>query len=123
MRAFNIWNMIKKKLRKPARSVCFGISLMRFLLLFVLMLYSVVLLAQDGNSGIAEATGKVKGYFNTGTNLMYAIGAVMGLVGAVKVFQKWNGGEQDTSKSASSWFGSCVFLVIVASVLKSFFGV
>jgi hypothetical protein len=79
--------------------------------------------AQDGNAGINEATMRVRSYFATGTNLMYAIGAIVGLVGAVKVYQKWNSGDPDTGKVAASWFGSCVFLVIVATVLKSFFGV
>jgi hypothetical protein len=80
-------------------------------------------MAQDGNAGINQATTQVKSYFNTGTNLMYAIGAIVGLVGAIKVYKKWNDGEHDTGKVASSWFGSCIFLVIVATVLKSFFGV
>lgn len=79
--------------------------------------------AQDGNAGINEATGKVVGYFDSGTSLMYAIGAIVGLVGAVKVYGKWNAGEPDTSKVATAWFGSCIFLVVVATVLKSFFGV
>lgn len=80
-------------------------------------------MAQDGNAGINQATTQVKSYFDTGTNLMYAIGAIVGLVGAIKVYKKWNDGEHDTGKVASSWFGSCIFLVIVATVLKSFFGV
>jgi hypothetical protein len=79
--------------------------------------------SQDGNAGINEATNQVKSYFATGTNLMYAIGAIIGLVGAIKVYKKWNDGEHDTGKVASSWFGSCIFLVVVATVLKSFFGV
>jgi len=79
--------------------------------------------AQDGNAGINEATARVRSYFATGTTLMYAIGAVLGLVGAVKVFQKWNSGDPDTGKVAAAWFGSCVFLVIVATVLQSFFGI
>jgi len=79
-------------------------------------------LAQDGNAGIQEATDQVKSYFDTGCNLMYAIGAVSGIIGAVKVYQKWNQGDHDTSKVAAAWFGSCIFLVIVATVLKSFFG-
>ncbi|RBQ06800.1 DUF4134 domain-containing protein [Pedobacter miscanthi] len=100
----------------------------KFLLLaYVLCTYqflcAVPLFAQDGNAGIQEATNKVVGYFDTGCDLMYAIGAVMGIIGAVKVFNKWNAGEPDTSKVASAWFGSCVFLVIVATVLKSFFGI
>ncbi len=78
--------------------------------------------AQNGNAGIDEATNQVKSYFDSGCNLMYAIGAVIGIIGAVKVYQKWNSGDHDTSKVAAAWFGSCVFLVIVATVLKSFFG-
>lgn len=94
-----------------------GLSLVVFLLTVTLSE------AQDGNAGINEATMRVRSYFTTGTNLMYAIGAVLGLVGAVKVFQKWNSGDPDTGKVAAAWFGSCVFLVIVATVLRSFFGI
>ncbi|TCC88799.1 DUF4134 domain-containing protein [Pedobacter frigiditerrae] len=46
--------------------------------------------AQDGNAGIQEATNKVKGYFDTGCDLMYAIGAVVGIIGAVKVLCAMN---------------------------------
>jgi hypothetical protein len=100
------------------------VSFIRHVLVTIsLILISLPLFAQDGNSGITAATSQVKGYFSTGTSLMYAIGAIMGLVGAIKVFKKWNDGEHDTGKVASSWFGSCIFLVVVATVLKSFFGV
>lgn len=81
------------------------------------------LYAQDGTAGINEANTQVRSYFAAGTNLMYAIGAVVGLIGAVKVYQKWNSGDPDTSKVAAAWFGSCVFLVVVATVIRSFFGV
>ena len=79
--------------------------------------------AQDANAGINEANTKVRSYFAAGTNLMYAVGAILGLIGAVKVYQKWNSGDPDTGKVAAAWFGSCVFLVVVATVIKSFFGV
>lgn len=92
-------------------------------LLTAAVLLAAALYAQDGNAGIEEANTKVRSYFDSGTNLMYAIGAVVGLIGAVKVYQKWNSGDHDTGKVAAAWFGSCVFLVIVATVLKSFFGV
>ncbi|WP_026968189.1 DUF4134 domain-containing protein [Algoriphagus terrigena] len=92
--------------------------------LFMLFLFaSGMAAAQDGNAGINQATQQVRSYFQSGTNLMYAIGAIVGLVGAVKVFNKWNNGEPDTGKVAAAWFGSCVFLVVVATVLQSFFGI
>lgn len=97
----------------------------RVLLLSVLMIGCSVMeaVAQDGTAGINAATTQVKSYFSAGTSLMYAIGAIVGLVGAVKVYNKWNHGEPDTGKVAAAWFGSCVFLVVVATVIKSFFGV
>jgi len=79
--------------------------------------------AQDGIAGINEANQQVRSYFDAGTQLMYAIGAILGLIGAVKVYQKWNAGDPDTGKVAAAWFGSCVFLVVVATVIQSFFGV
>jgi len=90
--------------------------------LTVFIVTHVYTYAQDGNAGINEATTLVRGYFDTGCTLMYTIGAVVGLIGAVKVYQKWNSGDQDTSRVAASWFGSCIFLVVVATVLRSFFG-
>lgn len=79
-------------------------------------------MAQDGSAGINSATSQVKSYFDAGCSLMYAIGSVVGIIGAIRVFNKWNQGEPDTNKVAAAWFGSCVFLVVVATILKSFFG-
>jgi hypothetical protein len=88
-----------------------------------LMLFSIVMYAQDGSAGIQEANTKVRLYFKDGVSLMYAVGAIVGLIGAVKVYNKWNSGDPDTGRVAASWFGSCVFLVVVATVIKSFFGI
>ena len=54
---------------------------------------------------------------------MYAVGAIIGLIGAVKVYQKWSAGDHDTGKVAAAWFGACVFLVVVVTVIRAFFGI
>ena len=87
----------------------------------ILLFVRISLYAQDANAGINEANTKVRSYFQSGTNLMYAVGAI--LIGAVKVYQKWNAGDHDTGKTAAAWFGSCVFLVVVTTVIRSFFGI
>ena len=99
------------------------IGLMRAGAFVVSVICHIPLMAQDANAGINEANTKVRSYFASGTNLMYAVGALVGLIGAVKVYQKWNSGDPDTGKVAAAWFGSCVFLVVVATVIRSFFGV
>jgi hypothetical protein len=98
-------------------------NLKRVLGMGICILINIYVHAQDGNAGINEANAKVRSYFDSGTNLMYGVGAIVGLIGAVKVFQKWNAGDHDTGKVAAAWFGSCVFLVVVATVIRSFFGV
>jgi hypothetical protein len=77
----------------------------------------------DPLGGIAEATKQVSGYFGNAVYLMYAIGALAGIVGAVKTFNQWNSGDPHATKTAAAWFGSCLFLVVVASVLKLVFGI
>ena len=75
----------------------------------------------NGLAGINEATSMVTSYFEPGTKLIYAIGAVVGLIGGVKVYGKFSSGDPDTSKTAASWFGACIFLIVAATILRSFF--
>jgi len=49
------------------------------------LLCSIAARAQDGNAGINQANTMVRSYFATGVQLMYAIGAILGLIGAVRV--------------------------------------
>ncbi|MEK6494351.1 DUF4134 domain-containing protein [Myroides odoratimimus] len=87
-----------------------------------IVLNSLPLLAQgNGTAGITEATQMVTSYFDPATKLIYAIGAVVGLIGGVKVYNKFSSGDPDTSKTAASWFGACIFLIVAATILRSFF--
>ncbi|MDH6308839.1 hypothetical protein M2451_001498 [Dysgonomonas sp. PFB1-18] len=94
------------------------------LLLSMAMILAIAssLFAQgNGIGGITEATNMVTSYFEPGTKLIYAIGAVVGLIGGVKVYGKFSSGDPDTSKTAASWFGACIFLIVAATILRSFF--
>ena len=94
----------------------------RFFLAAMTLLVSVGACSQgNGIGGITEATNMVTSYFDPGTKLIYAIGAVVGLIGGVKVYSKFSSGDPDTSKTAASWFGACIFLIVAATILRSFF--
>ena len=75
----------------------------------------------DGSAGIAEATQMVTSYFDPATKLIYAVGAIIGLIGGVKVYSKFASGDPDTGKTAASWFGACIFLIVAPTILRSFF--
>ena len=50
-----------------------------------------------------------------------SIGAVVGLSCGVNADGKLSSGDPDTSKTAASWFGACIFLIVAATILRSFF--
>ena len=93
-----------------------------FLIAAILLLSISSAFAQgNGLSGINQATNMVTSYFDPATKLIYAIGAVVGLIGGVKFYSKFSSGDPDTSKTAASWFGACIFLIVAATILRSFF--
>lgn len=75
----------------------------------------------NGLAGINDATKMVTSYFDPGTKLVYAIGAVVGLIGGIKTYNKFSSGDPDTAKTAASWFCACIFLIVAATILRSFF--
>jgi len=81
--------------------------------------------AQDGNQGISQANTMTRSYYDTGTQLFYGVGGVLALIGAMRVYSLWNEqeGHGHAYKAASGWFGGCIFLVVVSTVIRSFFGV
>ena len=95
----------------------------KFIISAALMIAAPASALSQGNgiSGINEATSMVSSYFDPGTKLFYAICAVVGLIGGVKLYGKFSSGDPDTSNTAASWFGACIFLIVAATILRSFF--
>ena len=94
----------------------------KIMMLFLLTATAIGAYAQgNGIAGINEATKMVTSYFDPGTKLIYAVGAVVGVIGGIKVYNKFSSGDPDTSKTAASWFGACIFLIVAATILRSFF--
>lgn len=84
--------------------------------------FRLLIWAQDGNQGINDANTLVRGYYDTAVNLMYAIGGVVAIIGAIRVYTMWSNGDPHMGRVAAAWFSGCIFLVVVATVIKSFFG-
>ena len=52
------------------------------MMLAVLAAAGAAMAQGNGQAGITEATQLVTGYFDPGTKLVYAVGAIIGLIGA-----------------------------------------
>lgn len=93
-----------------------------FLAIAAAMAISVSANAQSGVNGLNTATSTLKTYVDPVTNITLVIGGIVGVVGAIRVYSKWNSGDQDINKELMGWGGSCVFLVVSSLVVKAFFG-
>lgn len=98
--------------------------LKKLLSALLVTIYSISIVnGQGGTVGINAATSSLTSYVDPISSLILAIGAVVGLIGGIRVYIKWNSGDQDINKELMSWGGSCLFLVLVSVVIKAFFGV
>jgi phage-related minor tail protein len=77
----------------------------------------------QGVQGITAAESSLLAYVDPVASLCLVIGAVVGLIGGIRVYIKWNSGDQDINKELMGWGGSCLFLVLVSVIIKAFFGV
>jgi hypothetical protein len=86
------------------------------------LLSPILTFAQNGVTGLNTATSTLQTYVDPVTNIALVIGGIVGIVGAIRVYSKWNSGDQDINKELMGWGGSCVFLVVSAVIIKAFFG-
>lgn len=98
-----------------------------FMTLALLILGSASLLAQRNiGSGSAALTGVETGltaYIQPITNICYIIAAIVAIVGGVQVYSKMTSGDPGAGKTAATWFGGAIFLILIPTIVTSLFGV
>lgn len=72
-------------------------------------------------TGLNKATEEVKGVFDTAVNLLYAVCAIMAIIGAFHVYSKWTSGDPDVTKAAAGWIGGLIFVGVAITVIKAVF--
>lgn len=90
---------------------------------FALLALGLTNFSAFASNGIDAGTAELRTYVASISSIILVIGAIVGLIGGVRVFIKWNNGDQDVNKAIMGWFGSCIFLVLVGGVIRAFFGV
>lgn len=105
------------------RIFCRNIPKKRLALIACLLLVCTIgVVAQTtGAAGFSAATKEIQSYQEPVKKLMYAIAAVIALVGAGTVYFKMNNGDQDVKKTIVLVIGGCVAMVAMAQALPAFF--
>lgn len=78
--------------------------------------------ALAGETAIGSAATDIKTkYFPMVKNLLMAIGGLVGLIGGIRIYNKWQNGDQDINKEILGWGGAAIFLVLVPTFVQAFF--
>ena len=98
-------------------------------LLFAIMLIGVMLfqpmLASAKCGGVdyswgADALSNAHDF--TVTMMLYAIAAIVAIIGALQIYIKMNTGEGDVTKSIMMLIGACLFMIGATILFPAFFG-
>lgn len=73
------------------------------------------------SDGLTKATEEVSGIFNTACNLLYAVCAIMAIIGAFHVYSKWTSGDPDVTKAAAGWIGGLIFVGVATTIINFVF--
>lgn len=88
----------------------------------MLLFFGTRTMLAEGADPFAAATGTIKGYQTSVQNLLYAIAAVIALVGAFNVYHKMTNGDQDVKKTIMLTLGGCIAMIALSQALPAFFG-
>lgn len=89
---------------------------------FIVLLAITPVFAQSGGSAaLGNAASTLTGYMADLKLLIYAIAAIVGTVGGIRIYNKWTNGDQDINKEIVGWGGACVFLLIVPTFIAAMF--
>lgn len=111
---------VKAKKKKP-----FYLQTKFLVALGIFLLASAEIYAQDhtqAQSTIGTTAGEIKNYATNVTKVVQAVGGIVGLIGAGRIYNKWTNGDQDINKEIVAWAGAAIFLMVAPSVITGFFG-
>ncbi len=92
-------------------------------MLLIMFTICLPMMAQEaeGITGFDTAVRIIGSYQPHVKKVIYAIAALVGLMGAASIYIKMNNGDQDIKKSLMMTIGGCVALICLAQAIPAFF--
>lgn len=104
-------NRFMKKIFTPKKML-----IMAFILFAVVDAYAT---QTGGSTAINRATTNIKGYIGEIKVLIKAVGIIVGLIGGLRIYNKWSNGDQDINKEVTGWAGAALFLYLAPDFVES----
>ncbi|MEB2774574.1 DUF4134 family protein [Algoriphagus sp. D3-2-R+10] len=76
-----------------------------------------------GVTEFQEAESDMRKIYVALSQLSFAVGAVSGSLGGLRVYNNWQMGRHHIDVQVISWFSACIFLATIGFFLSGLFGV
>lgn len=100
-------------------------TMMRLLPALCMILFaSITCFAQDTGAGAGafqQIASDISKYRDGVQKVIYAIAAIIALIGAFNIYHKMTNGDQDVKKTVMLVIGGCIALVALSTSLPAFF--
>lgn len=77
--------------------------------------------SSEGSEAFNSAATMVGGYYDPIKKLVWAIAGVLGLVGAVRLYNKYTSADPEASKNAAAFVGGAIALVVAEAFVRKVF--
>lgn len=74
-----------------------------------------------GISEFHQASTQIKNHYFSLSDLSFMLGAIMGLLGGLRIFANWQSGRHHIDQQVAGWFFSCIFLNVCGLFLRGLF--
>ena len=100
---------------------------MKKILISSLLFFGGIIYGQAGSgAGLTNAlnagANDVKGVYTGLVMLLNIIAGLVAIFGILRVYSKYQNGDQDTNKAIAQFGGAFIFLIAAGFVVKTFFG-
>ena len=98
----------------------------RQLLICILSLYLIALAfpasGQPGINEMQQASQDLAADFFSAFDLSLVIAAILGIIGAVRIYHNWQMGADRIDQQVAAWFFAAMFMILAGAFLKALFG-
>jgi hypothetical protein len=92
-------------------------------LLLVLLFLPVLAMAQPGIDEMRQARGDLARSFFSARDVSLVLAAILGIIGAVRIYHNWQMGRERITAEVSAWFFSALFMVLLGAFCQAVFGI
>ncbi|MGM9512458.1 DUF4134 family protein [Larkinella sp. GY13] len=92
-----------------------------FTLIGIGVLYAQTNGIARGATALDRLTTDLEAYLDPVTTVLYVVAAIVGVIGAFRVYTNWQQGKDNVMSGAMGWFGAMLFLLVANTVVRAMF--